>query len=41
MVERKEVGKGRFAQELANSNITNEDIPTYIKSAVNRICELV
>lgn len=41
MIERKEVGKGRFAQEIANSNITNEDIPKYIRLAVERICGLV
>lgn len=41
MIERKEVGKGRFSQELANSVFIKESIPDYIKSAITKICERV
>lgn len=40
-IESKNVGKGRFAQELALSDFKIDSIPEYIKNAINRIHELV
>jgi putative ATP-dependent endonuclease of OLD family len=37
----RDVGKGRFAQELALSSFKKNSIPEYARSAINAICELV
>ncbi len=40
-IESKNVGKGRFAQELAIAAFKKDSIPEYIKNAITKIYELV
>lgn len=41
VVESKNIGKGRFAQELALTDFNKDSIPEYIKNAINKIHEMV